>query len=291
MLLKRISRSFYLSVRLLHAPMRRGVCLGYLLARASDTLADAQKNPELLEDFAGWLNGGPPMRLPDPPPGDDGERELIACLPEVFLWLDAMPASEAALVREVLRTIIGGQQLDMRRFAEADRGRVVWLADETELDDYAWRVAGCVGRFWTRLGFEVLGARFSRMRPAELEALGIRFGKGLQLVNILRDVSADLAHGRGYLPVADANDVPAAHAAWEQVARGYLADGLVYADAMKLKRLHVAVSLPARLGIETLDAMRAAGPVALRERVKVARRHVWWNLAAAWKSSLSPGGG
>lgn len=291
MLLKRVSRSFYLSVRLLPAPMRRGVCLGYLLARASDTLADAQKNPELLEDFAGWLDGGPPMRLPDPPPGDDGERGLIACLPEVFLWLDTMPASEAALVREVLRTIIGGQQLDMRRFAAADRGRVVWLADEAELDDYAWRVAGCVGRFWTRLGFEVLGARFSEMRPVELEALGIRFGKGLQLVNILRDVSADLAQGRGYLPEAGADDVPAAHAAWEHVARGYLADGLVYADAMKLKRLHVAVSLPALLGIDTLDAMRAAGPAALRVRVKVARRHVWWNLAAAWKSSLSPGGG
>src|SRR5216110_225400 len=29
---------------------------------------------------------------------------------------------------------------------------------------------------------------------------GIRFGKGLQLVNILRDLPADLRHGRCYLP-------------------------------------------------------------------------------------------
>lgn len=290
-LLKRVSRSFYLSVRLLPAPMRRGICTGYLLARASDTLADAQKNPALLDGFAAWLDGGPPMPLPKPLPGDDGERELLARLPEVIDQLDAMPSAEAALVRQVVATILGGQRLDMQRFAEADGERVVTLADAAALDDYAWRVAGCVGLFWTRLGFLVLGRRFSTMPEADLEALGINFGKGLQLVNILRDVSADLAVGRGYLPVSGADDLPTAHAAWEQTARRYLADGLTYAAAMNRKRLHIAVSLPARIGIDTLDAMRAAGPAALRERVKIPRNRVWRHLAAAWKSSLSRGGG
>ena len=36
-----------------------------------------------------------------------------------------------------------------------------------------------------------------------LEPAGVRFGKGLQLVNILRDLPKDLRMGRCYLPVRD----------------------------------------------------------------------------------------
>ena len=39
-LLKRVSRAFYLSIRVLPDPVRRPVALAYLLARAADTIAD-----------------------------------------------------------------------------------------------------------------------------------------------------------------------------------------------------------------------------------------------------------
>lgn len=288
-LLKRVSRSFYLSVRVLPAPMRRGVCLGYLLARASDTLADAQRDPLLLDAFEKQLRGGPPLSLPPgmangaeagssgTQPASHGEMQLLSTLPELIDILDGLPAAEAGYIRNVLATIISGQRLDMLRFAGADAAHPVTLADAAQLDDYTWRVAGCVGRFWTQLGFLTLGPRFSAMPPEELDALGIRFGKGLQLVNILRDVSADLAQGRGYLP--------SPHAEWMEAARSHLADGLTYAAAMRLKRLHIAVALPARIGLDTLDAIRAAGPAALEHRVKIPRRRVWVHLAAACKSS------
>ena len=75
----------------------------------------------------------------------------------------------------------------------------VALATEEELDDYTWRVAGCVGDFWTRI------CRAHLFPNASIEELrliedGIRFGKGLQLVNILRDIAVDLRRGRCYLP-------------------------------------------------------------------------------------------
>src|SRR5260370_33326486 len=41
--------------------------------------------------------------------------------------------------------------------------------------------------------------------PALL-ANAVRFGKGLQLVNILRDLAADLRHGRCYLPETELAD-------------------------------------------------------------------------------------
>src|SRR6266850_7789420 len=44
-ILSRVSRSFYLSIRLLPKKLRDPVSLGYLLARASDTIADTAEAP------------------------------------------------------------------------------------------------------------------------------------------------------------------------------------------------------------------------------------------------------
>src|SRR5216684_3669483 len=44
-ILARVSRSFYLSIRLLPKKLRDPVSLGYLLARASDTIADTTDLP------------------------------------------------------------------------------------------------------------------------------------------------------------------------------------------------------------------------------------------------------
>src|ERR1700674_3939782 len=44
-LLKGVSRSFYISVRFLPRRIRMAIALGYLLARASDTIADTNRLP------------------------------------------------------------------------------------------------------------------------------------------------------------------------------------------------------------------------------------------------------
>src|SRR5438045_2981189 len=44
-ILASVSRSFYLSIRLLPKKLRNPVSLGYLLARASDTIADTTELP------------------------------------------------------------------------------------------------------------------------------------------------------------------------------------------------------------------------------------------------------
>ena len=61
-LLKPVSRSFYLSIRLLPRALREPVALAYLLARTSDTIADsnavtAEKRIELLDRFARAIAG------------------------------------------------------------------------------------------------------------------------------------------------------------------------------------------------------------------------------------------
>src|SRR5437868_13950899 len=61
-LLKPVSRSFYISIRLLPRALREPVALAYLLARTSDTIADsnavpAEKRIELLDRFAARIAG------------------------------------------------------------------------------------------------------------------------------------------------------------------------------------------------------------------------------------------
>jgi farnesyl-diphosphate farnesyltransferase len=102
----------------------------------------------------------------------------------------------------VLETIIEGMTEDLARFPGEDEGGLAALETRADLDRYTYLVAGCVGEFWT----DVHVAHRPRLRHWDLEkmtALGIRFGKALQLTNVLRDIPRDLRQGRCYLPSHD----------------------------------------------------------------------------------------
>jgi farnesyl-diphosphate farnesyltransferase len=291
--LKGVSRSFYLTLRLLPAPMRRAASLGYLLARSSDTIADTAEAPVaerlgLLDAYGAAVEGE--GALPDWSPAllaaaEPKERVLLERGGEVLAGLESLPAGERELVREVVRIIVSGQRLDLERFASAAPERPVALADDVALEDYTWRVAGCVGAFWTKLGFLTLGERFSTASESDLLERGIAYGKGLQLVNILRDLPRDLTAGRCYLPVGDPfyrRELLTCHARWLEVALDRVAQGERYAETLRSRRLRAATVLPASLAGETLMAMRGASWEALERRIKVPRSRVYFLLAKAW---------
>lgn len=288
-LLKRVSRSFYLSLRLLPGPMRGAASLAYLLARASDTLADSATAPpalrlDCLERFSRYLRDGQPAPWPDAilqGIHDPAEKQLLLETPSLLTALGDFPAAEAELIREVVSIIITGQSLDLVRFGEASSENPVVLPDDATLDDYTWRVAGCVGEFWTRLGLLTLGTAYSNKPADVLVAQAVRYGRGLQLVNILRDLPADLAHGRCYLPLPDPGETGRLlqeHARWLETARGHIAAGFTYSAALPSRRLRTASVLPALIARETLDLLAAAGPAVLRGRIKVTRSAVYRSL-------------
>jgi len=292
--LKAVSRSFYLSLRFLPGPMRRPAGIAYLLARASDTIADsvsvpAQDRINFLDDFSRQVRGDVgklPWELAE---GvcDEAERILLLRSGEVISALETLSGGEQVLVREVLETIIGGQKLDLERFGEADDENVVCLSDEAALDDYTWRVAGCVGSFWTKLGFQTLGKGFSDSPEAELVELGIEYGKGLQIVNILRDLPEDLKAGRCYLPVTNTEDkvgLMKEFSRWRGRAVKKVATGQEYSNKLAKKRLRVASVLPAMLAEETLRMMDGALFSRLEERIKVPRSKVYGLVLNAWIS-------
>ena len=293
-MLKGVSRSFYLTLRLLPAPMRRAASLGYLLARTSDTIADTVAAPlemrvQGLDQFRRSLetHSNPP-RWPLPilnALSDPRERHLLECSGEIFQWLESLRAAEADLVREVVGVIISGQKLDLERFANASREHPIALPDDAALEDYAWRVAGCVGEFWTKLGFLTLGNQFSNSSEAKLLAQGRAYGKGLQLVNILRDLPADLATGRCYLPVADPSNrdiLLARHREWTARASEWVAEGKNYSASLRSRRLRAATVLPALLAEKTLEPLGSASWEMLQTRVKITRTVVYHSLLKAF---------
>lgn len=285
--LKGVSRSFYLTLRLLPRPMRGPASLGYLLARTSDTLADTTAVPvetrlAALDAFSLAAAGEGDAPVWDPALidalEDPRERRLLDSTDRLLAWLRKLPPPEACLVREVLETIISGQVLDLERFAHATREHPVALENDAALEDYAWRVAGCVGAFWTKLGFLTLGDRFSREQPDVLLGRGIAYGKGLQLVNILRDITEDLASGRCYLPVSDPSntrELLATHRHWVDKARAWTGQGEVYARTLHSRRLRAATMLPALIARETLQPLARVMWGELNERIKVPRSKVY----------------
>ena len=264
-LLARVSRSFYLSLRLVPGSVRPTLALAYLLARASDSIADASSAS--IELRSNLLAG-----LPDLWPGVQaeqlgaipaGEKELLASLPVLLQHLDSSPDRDEILA--VWKVILSGQIFDLQRFVPG--AAPMTLAEAIR---YTGLVAGCVGKFWTQICFKNVPG-YSNASPEVMCGLGFDFGCGLQWVNILRDRHADAAAGRVY--VTEEN-FPTAM----QLARENLDAGARYASFVRPRRLRAACHLPLDIGRRTLD-LADADPQA--RRLKVGRGFVWLSLARA----------
>ncbi len=298
--LKHVSRSFYLTLRVLPGEIRTPIGLAYLLARTTDTIADTElvepdQRLEALEALRERIQGRGEVPLDFSSlarqQGTRAEALLLEKCEASLALLRSLPPAEAQLVREVLNTITSGQELDLRRFAGASARSLVALRTDEELDDYTYRVAGCVGEFWTKMCRARLFPR-APVDDAFLLSNGVRFGKGLQLVNILRDVAADLRHGRCYLPAerlaerslkpedllqpANEPQLRPLYQVYLNRAEAHLLAGWAYTNALprRCARVRLACAWPILIGRETLKHLRAGNALDLERRIKVSRRKV-----------------
>lgn len=299
-LLEQTSRTFYQTLKILPAAVRPQISLAYLLARTTDTIADTE-----IISLPGRLDALDNLRRrmlgQIDTPLDLGELARQQGLPAEQMLLEKVEASletlgglaheDLKLVREVLTTIISGQELDLRRFAGASSEKIIALQTDTELDDYIYRVAGCVGEFWTRICRRHLfpTAQLDDMR---LLADGVRFGKGLQLVNILRDLPADLRQGRCYLPereLSEAGLVPAdllqptnerklrpVYDSYLALAESHLTAGWVYTNTLpwRCARARLACAWPILIGLRTIVRLRTLNVLDPQQRIKISRAEV-----------------
>lgn len=313
--LDRTARSFALSVRALPRAVREPVEVAYLLARAADTVADsplagapdgaaraaslAGLRAALRDGGAGWHPAG----LVDP--ASPEETALLASADRLLGRYRGLPAGDRGDVRDVVDRLAATMEDELRAFPGPDLRA---LPDAAALAAYTEGIAGCVGAFWTRL--LVRHGAVSRAAAPALERAGRRYGRGLQLVNVLRDLPRDLRRGRCFLPAGELREAglvpadlldPAALprlapvlARWERRARAGLLAGLLYTARLPARRwgVRVATALPARLGLLTLDRLAAADAPRLDPDVsiRIGRADVRRALVATAAWSLVPRG-
>lgn len=303
-LLQDVSRSFYLTLRVLPAVVRSQIGLAYLLARTTDTIADTEivsleqrlaALRVLRARILGESNELPALGELAKQQGLPAEQVLLQRIPEALTLLDQTEATDKQLIREVLNTITSGQVLDLERFAGAKEQSLIALQNESELDDYTYRVAGCVGEFWTKICRRHVFPR-ADLDDQWLLAQGIRFGKGLQLINILRDLPRDLRQGRCYIPAnklaqhgleiaellkpENEQRFRPLYDRYLDLTTAHLSAGWAYTQKLPwgCPRVRLACAWPILIGARTLKRLRIEPVLDPKHRVKVTRSEVWQDI-------------
>ncbi len=319
-ILPRVSRSFYLSVRILPKALRRPIGLAYLFCRAADTIADTRLVPRvdrlerLLEYRAAFAERNLTVcqTLENelaPRQDNPAERTLLSSLGQCFSCLDALDPQDQAHIHTLVLTLTQGMQMDLTVFPSEEEGRVGVLETRADLDRYTYFVAGCVGEFWTKISLDHI-ASLHHWNAEDMLARAVRFGKGLQLTNILRDLAQDLRIGRCYLPRADLSAVGVEPEQLRgadrrevlktirpllsellEVTLSHYQEGWVYTQAIPRRewQLRLACAWPLLIGAATVHLLRDA-PDLLDPavRVKMPRSHLYrlllGSLVTVWSN-------
>ena len=299
-LLEGTSRSFYLTLKRLPKSVKGQIGLLYLLARISDTIADSGNSGgedllELLEDYnnraQGHSNSMPDFSNLSDVQENPAEGLLLRGAHGPIELLEEASVVDQELIRRCLDIIISGQRMDLERFSDNNGSVIRSLSRYEEMDDYAYRVAGSVGEFWTEICLEHAFEASAELKE-ELMSSGVRFGKALQLINILRDIPEDLEIGRCYIPIDDlekiglspndllhSDNIDVFRPLLDQyIARTeeHLDEAVRYIGLLPHNqyRLRGACMIPVIIGQRTLALLKTHNVLDRNNRVKVSRKEI-----------------
>lgn len=206
--LRQVSRTFSRPIEVLPGDLRKAVTCGYLLCRIVDAVEDNEsftlgERDERYHFFHDVLRNAAPassfeklwIGVEGSPPH---EVELCSQTHRVMAILDEVPADMRGAVLRWVTEMARGMQIYSHRSADRDGVIAPWTSDD--LQRYCYFVAGTVGHMLTELftiemKLEVESPVFQRMSE-----LAEPFGAGLQLVNILKDITDDLHRGWSFVP-------------------------------------------------------------------------------------------
>lgn len=310
-LLPGVSRSFALSLAVLPGSLRVPFGVTYLLARAADTIADTRALPPVerrqhVEALRAALRTGDGRALdrmatllvPAHPPV---ERRLLERLGDVLAAYRAFHPEDRARAQALLLTLTQAMLDALSRFPPEREGRIVALDTRADLDRYTYMNAGCVGEFWTDM-VVAHRPRCRRWNVPLMRSRAVRFGQGLQLTNVLRDLPRDLHTGRCYLPrqelaalalgpedLLDRRVLPRVRpllAAFVAEALGHFQEALAYTLAVPRRevRLRLACAWPLLIGLSTLARITRAPDlldpaIAVKVPRPEVRRALWLSAA------------
>ena len=316
-MLKSTSRSFYPTLKYLPKKVRGQIGLLYLLARVADTIADSKNGDteELLRLLHQYndVAQGKSTNLPDfsglaEIQDNPNEAELLRNVDDVIEGLKEYSEDDRVRMLECLDIIVGGQILDLERFGPANEGgKISALKDNSELDDYTFRVAGCVGVFWTKMSL----AHIISIPPEQEEDFferGVRFGKALQMINILRDIPEDLRFGRCYIPsqklsehgmeptdLLEPDNIEKFRPLYDEyldLTNDHLDAAIEYIKMLPETqfRLKASCMLPVLIGQRTVTLLRDGNILDSADRIKVTRDEIKSYARKLLRALIIPGG-
>jgi farnesyl-diphosphate farnesyltransferase len=211
-LLKQVSRLFYTTLVVVPADVRDQVSLAYLFARAADTIADTelidrprrldllgQLKAQFVSDQISWTQVRDLQQAVAPIQENSAERILLERLEDCLKLFQTFSPDDRRRIQRLMTTLTQGMEMDLVVFPGTSAKDLTILKTLDDLDRYTYYVAGCVGEFWTDLMCAHRTALAS-WKVREMSEVGVRFGKGLQLTNIVKDIAHDLQKGRCYVP-------------------------------------------------------------------------------------------
>lgn len=290
-ILRGTSRSFYFSLRCLPRSRRDALSLGYLVARAADTISDAgelslQDRRESLAALRRALAGHALAPLPAIHALDAHHQALLSGVDDLFQRLSALTPALQAPTRRVLRRLMRGMHLELSELAEHGAVR---RTSAFQTMCWAYRAAGCVGAYWNAL-LELEAAPRGHLDARSHRRAAIRLGLGLQQVNLLRDQHEDATRHRYLLAgLSPSGASVAMERAWIAQARSDLWQGYRYASQgpRLSRRDRFAIVLPIRIGLATLKQLEVERARWLAgERIKISRAEMRREMRGALLDAL-----
>ena len=287
------------------------------MARVADTIADSKHGEtsflqNLLEQYNDVAQGRS-STLPDlielaGIQQNEHEAELLRNVEDVLNGLEVYEAADRSIILECLDIIVGGQLLDLQRFGPANEGgQISSLKSNEELDDYTYRVAGCVGVFWSKMSLEHVISLPSEKQDEFFEK-GIRFGKALQMINILRDIPEDLRFGRCYIPgeelarfgmkpedLLDHSNIERFRPLYDEyleITNNHLDAAIEYIRMLPdgQFRLKASCMLPVLVGQRTVTLLRTGNILNSEDKIKVTRNEMKSYARKLVRAMIIPGG-
>jgi 15-cis-phytoene synthase len=168
---RREARNFYVAFFSLPKPQRQSVYALYAFCREADDAVDSCAGRDPQAALTGL------RRRLDQAAGGQPIADRDHALADTIARYDVEP--------QHLHDVLTGMEMDLT---------ISRINDETMLDRYCYHVASAVG-------LATLPILNRGVPPTDrMQRDAIRLGKGMQCVNILRDVAEDLTRGRIYLP-------------------------------------------------------------------------------------------
>lgn len=295
-ILQHVSRTFALTIPQLPGDLCKVVANAYLLCRIADTIEDdksmsAEQKREYAEQFINVVKGTNtaetfatalfPLLSST---ATEAEHDLIANTTPVIRITHSFNERQRAALEKCVTIMAEG----MIRYQDAET--LDGVADLKDMGQYCYYVAGVVGEMLTEL-FCDYSPEIDAQRE-EMMQLGVSFGQGLQMTNILKDIWEDHERGACWLPrdIFNKHGVDIRHKVLGQNEPGFedaLIELLGVAHAHVHNALIYTLRIPAKekglrrfclwalgMAVLTLEKIRQSPSFTTGQEVKISRRSV-----------------